>query len=268
MFADREMLAEGIGYHLVGQNAMLAFTKTIHSSPYCQVPPPVGNRVRMESRVIFYFQLLPGNRVRFCQISHDNLKLRFLPAFVLNFLAQGIIPMEFIHCFKQRVDNIQGTEWERRIKVEKKVLYQEMLDRIRDELEALQDQEQEKSVSPLTGAQVTTPEKATQLADTRLTECKSRKREEAISKVSPFGLSLPMSTGTMFVVVAAIRITTESCRCTMLPMAVFCILMIALAILLTHWTVQFEKKRNRRNERSQMARDRAKQASEHIAGAA
>jgi hypothetical protein len=129
--SDRELIAEGVGYDLRDQNAYLGFTKSIESSEYCDIPPPKRRPVRMESRMVFHFQLLPNERkVKYCQISHDNMHLRFVPAFVINYIAQGIVPAEFISAISRILQNYEGTEWERRLKNERRDFYKEIEERL------------------------------------------------------------------------------------------------------------------------------------------
>lgn len=230
MVADREMLAEGIGYHLGDQNAMLCYTKTIESSPFCDIPPPKKNRVRMESQVIFFFQLLPGDRVRFCQISHDNLKIRFMPAFLLNFLAQGVIPMEFIHQFKKTVKNIKGTEWDRRVNVEKRELYREIETRIHEELKAL---------NRGTGKQKEMePKKEQPRARKNLSD--SNDGESKISSAKSEGLPLWLSVSITVGVASAVRIS-QSVESLRVPWFVYLVVLTGTAVMMTHLTFVYEK---------------------------
>ena len=226
MIADREMMAEGIGYHLEDQNAMLCLTKTITDSPYCDIPRPASNRVRMESRVIFYFQLLPGHRVRFCQISHDNLKIRFLPAFLLNYLAQGIIPLEFIQCFKKRVRRIQGTVWEHRVKVEKRELYKEIEDRVHQQLKAMNDASPNRNEeSPATSMDKDKEQTTGDEGDW------TRRR---------YGMSLSVSCAITAFLMVTVRIN-QSTDFIDIPPIVTTLVLIGTIACLTHLTVKFEK---------------------------
>ena len=233
MIADREMMAEGIGYHLEDQNAMLCLTKTITDSPYCDIPRPASHRVRMESRVIFYFQLLPGHRVRFCQISHDNLKIRFLPAFVLNYLAQGIIPLEFIQRFKKRVRHIQGTVWEHRVKVEKRELYKEIEDRVHQQLKAMNDASPNRNEeSPATSMD--------KVDRTASLSSKQTTGDEGDWTRRRSGISLSVSCAITALLMITIRIN-QSTNFIDIPPIIATLVLIGTIACLTHWTVKFEK---------------------------
>lgn len=229
------MLAEGIGYHLGGQNAMLCYTKTIESSRYCNVPPPQKNRVRMESQVIFFFQLLPGDRVRFCQISHDNLKIRFMPAFLLNFLSQGVIPMEFIHQFKKTVKHIKGTEWDRRVNVEKRELYKELEQRIHEELALLNSTTSKENGKTLIG-------KSRKNVHLLASQHRAPMIPSATGTKQP-GLPLWISVSIAVAVGSTTRISS-SVEWLRLPWLVYPITLTSISLLLTHLTFVFERKRS------------------------
>jgi len=131
--SDREIISEGIGYHLMDENAILILTKSIESSPFCEIPPTPRGVVRVETRTAFLLKLMPGHQVEFCQISHDDLKFKYIPAFVLNYLSQGTVPFEFIQSFKRVMSNYEGSEWEKRVQ-QKRDFYLEIEERVHEEL--------------------------------------------------------------------------------------------------------------------------------------
>ena len=134
--ADREMISEGIGYHLQQENAFLVLTKSIDGSPFCDIPPTPPRTVRMESRTAFLLKLLPGHRVEFCQISHDDLKFKYVPSFVTNYLSQGTLPFEMIQSLKKVMSNYEGSKWDKRVQ-QRRDFYQEIEERVREEVEVI-----------------------------------------------------------------------------------------------------------------------------------
>jgi len=67
--------------------------------------------VRMETQAAFLTKLLSGNRVEFCQISHHDFKLKYVPAFVTNSLSQGTVTFdELIQSLKRVMSNYEGSE--------------------------------------------------------------------------------------------------------------------------------------------------------------
>lgn len=130
---DREVICEGIGYHIQDENAFLLLTKSIDASPFCKIPAIPPRMVRMETRTAFFIKLLSGNRVEFCQISHDDLKFKYIPAFVTNYLSQGAVPFELIQSMKRVVSNYEGSEWDQRVQ-ERRDFYAEIEERVHEEL--------------------------------------------------------------------------------------------------------------------------------------
>uniref|UniRef100_A0A7S2U5W0 START domain-containing protein n=1 Tax=Attheya septentrionalis TaxID=420275 RepID=A0A7S2U5W0_9STRA len=131
--APRDMVVEGTGYHLPKENALFIVTRSVTSSPYCEIPPPPKGYVRMSSNGAFYVRLLPGNRVEFRQISADDMKLRYVPSPLLNFISKGGAPFENIACLKKTLKNFEGSVWEQRIK-ERTEFYNEIKERVLDEI--------------------------------------------------------------------------------------------------------------------------------------
>ena len=131
--SPRDSIVEGRGYHLADDNAVLILASSISKSPYCNVPPKSKSRVRIDLQQAFYIELLPGNRVLFRQISHDDLKLRFMPAFVVNWISQGAMPVGFIHSLKSVLRRYESTEFHQRMQ-QRRDLYGEIEERVHTEL--------------------------------------------------------------------------------------------------------------------------------------
>lgn len=131
--SPRDAIVEGRGYHLADDNAVLILSTSITESPFCAVPAKTRTRVRIDMHAAFYIQLLPGNRVLFRQISHDDLKIRFMPAFVVNFLAQGAMPYGMIQSLKAVLRRYEETEFYNRM-TERRDFYADIEDRVHKEL--------------------------------------------------------------------------------------------------------------------------------------
>lgn len=131
--SPRDSIVDGRGYHLAEDNAVLILASSIAESPYCKVPPKSKSRVRIDLQQAFYIELLPGNRVLFRQISHDDLKLRFMPAFVVNWISQGAMPVGFIHSLKSVLRRYESTEFHQRMQ-QRRDLYGEIEERVHTEL--------------------------------------------------------------------------------------------------------------------------------------
>ena len=131
--SPRDAIVEGRGYHLVDDNAVLILSTSIKESEFCAVPAKTKSRVRVDINAAFYIQLLPGNRVVFRQISHDDLKIRLMPAFIINFIAQGALPYGMIQGLKAVLRRYEETEFYNRMN-QKRDLYGEIEDRVHKEL--------------------------------------------------------------------------------------------------------------------------------------
>lgn len=146
--SDRDVICEGIGYHIQDENAFLLLTKSIDSSPFCDIPPKSPRVVRMETRTAFFIKLLPGCRVEFCQISHDDLKFKYVPAFVTNFLLQGAVPFELIQSMKQTMSNYNGLKWDERMK-KGRDFYAEIKERVHEEVEVINNLQRSKMMADI-----------------------------------------------------------------------------------------------------------------------
>jgi hypothetical protein len=136
--SPRDAVVDAHGYHLTDLNGIIVFSKSIETSPYCDIPPPRPPFVRMETQNAFFIQLLPGNRIVFCQISHDDLKVKYMPAWLLNFISEGAVPFEVVMSLQKALSNFSGSEWEKRVQ-SRRDCYQEIEDRLAEEL-ALMEQ--------------------------------------------------------------------------------------------------------------------------------
>jgi hypothetical protein len=136
--SPRDAVVDAHGYHLTDLNGIIVFSKSIETSPHCDIPPPQPPFVRMETQNAFFIQLLPGNRIVFCQISHDDLKVKYMPAWLLNFISEGAVPFEVVVSLQKALSNFSGSEWERRVQ-SRRDCYQEIEDRLAEEL-ALMEQ--------------------------------------------------------------------------------------------------------------------------------
>jgi hypothetical protein len=131
--APRDAILDGRGYYLPDINAIIVFSKSIDSSPYCDIPPPQKGFVRMETKTAFFMQLLPGNKMVLVQISHDDLKVKLMPAWLVNFIAEGTVPFYAIQGLRKALANFEGSDFEKRVQSNPDV-YKEIEDRLLEEL--------------------------------------------------------------------------------------------------------------------------------------
>ena len=136
LISDRDAIVSGNGYHLPDRNALLISSKPIAGDRcrHCVIPPPDRGVVRMTTESIFYVQLEGLDRVAFKMIGRDDLKLRRVPPFLLNYLAQGHLPFDLMRTVQRTIRNFGGSAWEAKIR-ERGAYYAEIEDTVREQLE-------------------------------------------------------------------------------------------------------------------------------------
>ena len=136
LISDRDAIVSGNGYHLPDRNALLISSKPIAGDRcrHCVIPPPDRGVVRMTTESIFYVQLKGRDRVAFKMIGRDDLKLRRVPPFLLNYLAQGHLPFDLMRTVQRTIRNFGGSAWEAKIR-ERGAYYAEIEDTVREQLE-------------------------------------------------------------------------------------------------------------------------------------
>ena len=135
MISPREAIVHGNGYHLPDRNAFLISTKTILDNycRHCDIPKPGKGVVRMVTDSIFYIQLLKSDVISFKIISRDDLKLRYVPTSIMNYLAQGHLPFDIIKTVHRIICNFDGTVWDEKIN-ERGSYYTEIEDNVYEQL--------------------------------------------------------------------------------------------------------------------------------------
>jgi len=136
MISTRDTIVLGNGYHLPDRNAFLISTKTIidDTCRYCDIPKPDKGVVRMSTESIFYVQLVKSDAISFKMIGRDDLKLKYMPNAVLNYISQGHLPFELMKTIHRTIRNFEGTMWEEKIK-ERGEYYTEIESKVYDQLE-------------------------------------------------------------------------------------------------------------------------------------
>jgi hypothetical protein len=136
MISTRDTIVLGNGYHLPDRNAFLISTKTIidESCRYCDIPKPDKGVVRMYTESIFYVQLVKSDAISFKMIGRDDLKLKYMPNAVLNYISQGHLPFELMKTIHRTIRNFEGTMWEEKIK-ERGEYYTEIESKVYAQLE-------------------------------------------------------------------------------------------------------------------------------------
>lgn len=121
--SNRDAIVLGRGYQLPTRNGLIIFNRSINDPIHCDIPPPAKGTVRIHTDSAFYLSVdttttntgKTGGGVRFQQIGHDDLKLRAVPPFVLNFVAKGRAPFENVFTLRKIIRNFAGSPWEERI---------------------------------------------------------------------------------------------------------------------------------------------------------
>ena len=136
MMSSRDTVVLGNGYHLPDRNAFLISTKTIleDSCRYCKIPKPEKGVVRMFTESIFFVQLVKRNAILFKMIGRDDLKLKYMPTAVVNYISQGHLPFQVLKTIHRTIRNFEGTMWEEKIK-ERGEYYTEIESKVYDQLE-------------------------------------------------------------------------------------------------------------------------------------
>ena len=154
MVSARDAIVLGSGYHLPDRNAFLISTRTLleDTCRHCDVPRPEGGVVRMATDSIFYIQLIRSDAISFKIISRDDLKLKYVPTSLLNYLSQGHMPFEIMKTIHRTIRNFGGTVWEDKIR-ERGAYYTEIEDKVYDQLERWEKEGIEDDIDSSKGAQ-------------------------------------------------------------------------------------------------------------------
>ena len=134
--SSRDAIVYGNGYHLPAQNAFLIRCKSTQetSCRYCDVPKPAKGVVRMDTESIFFVQLVQKDVISFKMIGRDDLKLRYIPSPLLNYISQGHMPYDLMRTVKRTIQNFEGSVWDKKMK-ERAEYYQEIEDKVHVQLE-------------------------------------------------------------------------------------------------------------------------------------
>ena len=83
----------------------------------------------MNTESIFYVQLVKSDVISFKMIGKDDLKLKYLPTPLLNYISQGHMPFDLMKSVHRTIRNFEGSEWEAMIK-ERGTYYKEIEDKV------------------------------------------------------------------------------------------------------------------------------------------
>jgi len=142
MISSRDAIILGSGYHLPERNAFLVSTKTIldDTCRYCDIPKPAKGVVRMATESIFYCELIKSDVVSFKMIGRDDLKFKYMPSSVLNYVAQGHLPFDLMRTVHKTIRNFKGSVWEEKIE-ERGAFYTEIEDKVLEQLKKWEEGE-------------------------------------------------------------------------------------------------------------------------------
>ena len=134
--SPRDAIVFGNGYHLPDRNAFLIRSKSTldDTCRFCDIPKPATGVVRMTTESIFFVQLLQKDVISFKMIGRDDLKLKYVPSPLLNYIAQGHLPYELMRSVKRTIRNFEGSVWDMKMK-ERGSYYKEIQDKVHVQLE-------------------------------------------------------------------------------------------------------------------------------------
>mmetsp|Transcript_17546 Transcript_17546/g.31733 ORF Transcript_17546/g.31733 Transcript_17546/m.31733 type:complete len:664 (-) Transcript_17546:287-2278(-) len=135
MVSPRDAIVLGSGYHLPDRNAFLISSKTIleDTCRFCDIPKPGKGIVRMATESIFYVELMKGDVISFKMIGRDDLKLKYMPSTLLNYLSQGHLPFDLMKTIHGTIRNFSGSVWEKKIE-ERGAYYTEIEDKVYEQM--------------------------------------------------------------------------------------------------------------------------------------
>jgi len=136
LLSTRDAIVYGNGFHLPDRNAFLIRSKSTldNTCRYCDIPKAQKGVVRMMTESIFYVQLVQKDVISFKMIGRDDLKLKYVPSTLLNYLAQGHLPYDLMRSIKRVMRNFDGSIWDKKMK-ERGAYYKEIEDKVHVQLE-------------------------------------------------------------------------------------------------------------------------------------
>lgn len=142
--SPRDCVVMGSGFHLPDQNAFLIVSKPIADgeSCVCDIPKPAKGVVRMSTESIFYIELLPNNKISFKLIGRDDLKIRIMPAALLNQISQGHLPFDLMRTVHRTIRNFENSPWDIAMR-ERRDYYQEIEDKVHEQLDNWKDMDEQ-----------------------------------------------------------------------------------------------------------------------------
>ena len=83
----------------------------------------------MDTESIFYVQLVKSDVISFKMIGKDDLKLKYLPTPLLNYISQGHMPFDLMKSVHRTIRNFESSEWEAMIE-KRGTYYKEIEDKV------------------------------------------------------------------------------------------------------------------------------------------
>jgi len=131
LISNRDAIVQGNGYHLPDRNAFLISTRSIltDTCQYCDIPKTSKGVIRMDTESIFYVQLVKSDVISFKMIGKDDLKLKYLPTPLLNYISRGHMPFDLMKSVHRTIRNFGGSDWEEMIE-KRGTYYKEIEDKV------------------------------------------------------------------------------------------------------------------------------------------
>ena len=92
----------------------------------------------MSTESIFYIELLPNNEISFKLIGRDDLKIRIMPAALLNHISQGHLPFDLMRTVYRTIRNFENSPWDIAMR-KRHSYYQEIEDKVHEQLSNWKD---------------------------------------------------------------------------------------------------------------------------------
>ena len=132
--STRDAIVYGNGFHLPDAFLIRSKSTLDNTCRYCDIPKAQKGVVRMMTESIFYVQLIQKDVISFKMIGRDDLKLKYVPSTLLNYLAQGHLPYDLMRSIKRVMRNFDGSIWDKKMK-ERGAYYKEIEDKVHVQLE-------------------------------------------------------------------------------------------------------------------------------------
>lgn len=136
ILSPREAYIYGQGWDMSERSQVVITCSTLSEGDMCngvETPAPSKGYSPYIFESAYYFEL-SDRGIIFKIIQCMDLKSKAIPPFILNMASKGTLPFEMLKNLKKRLDDFEGSEWEKRVKASPEI-YGEIGVRLRAVLE-------------------------------------------------------------------------------------------------------------------------------------